>query len=109
MSAPSSRPPAPVVAPRRPAADCAVRCQEVRSVYDYMPATLLGYLAGIGVICMLFWADAPAATIVPWLATCRDVARAGCGGAFAAPTSARWTTGGAGGSLERRHAGVGAQ
>jgi signal transduction histidine kinase/CheY-like chemotaxis protein len=42
--------------------------EEVRSVYDYMPATLLGYLAGIGVICMLFWVEAPPAVMGSWLA-----------------------------------------
>ena len=42
--------------------------EEVRSVYDYMPATLLGYIAGAGVICMLFWAAAPPALLVSWLA-----------------------------------------
>ena len=41
--------------------------EEVRSVYDYMPATLLGYLAGISVICMLFWATTPAPVMLPWL------------------------------------------
>ncbi|WP_280152659.1 ATP-binding protein [Piscinibacter sp. XHJ-5] len=40
----------------------------VRSVYDYMPATLLGYIAGIGVICMLFWSATPASVMLPWLA-----------------------------------------
>ncbi|HEX6706988.1 MAG TPA: ATP-binding protein [Albitalea sp.] len=65
--------PAPAAAP---AADTlpgdATLPEEVRSVYDYMPATLLGYLAGIGVICMLFWADTPTSVWLPW------------GGAFAA-------------------------
>ena len=42
--------------------------EEVRSVYDYMPATLLGYIAGAGVICMLFWGAAPPALLVSWLA-----------------------------------------
>jgi signal transduction histidine kinase len=68
-----------VVAPPAPALQLAVHGaasgpppstlpEEVRSVYDYMPATLLGYLAGIAVICMMFWADAPASVMVPWLA-----------------------------------------
>jgi len=59
---------APGSAPRAAAeADSSTLPEEVRSVYDYMPATLLGYLAGIGVICMLFWAQEPA-TVTAWLA-----------------------------------------
>jgi len=42
--------------------------EEVQAVYEYMPATLLGYLAGIGVITMLFWPLTPAAVMLPWLA-----------------------------------------
>ncbi|HEX6364171.1 MAG TPA: ATP-binding protein [Albitalea sp.] len=60
---------APAAAPASPAAGehaPSTLPEEVRSVYDYMPATLLGYLAGIGVIVMLFWADAPA-RVVPWV------------------------------------------
>jgi signal transduction histidine kinase len=41
--------------------------EEVESVYEYMPATLLGYLAGIGVIVMLFWSLTPARVMLPWL------------------------------------------
>ena len=42
--------------------------EKVRSIYDYMPATLLGYLAGIGVISLLFWGIAPPQVMLPWLA-----------------------------------------
>jgi len=62
--------PAPAPAPLAAAAtepEPSTLPEEVRSVYDYMPATLLGYLAGIGVICMLFWAQEPAA-VTAWLA-----------------------------------------
>jgi len=41
--------------------------EEVRSTFDYMPATLAGYIAGIGVISLLYWAIAPAAVMLPWL------------------------------------------
>ena len=40
----------------------------VQSTYDYVPAALLGYLAGAGVVTMLFWGIAPTALIVPWMA-----------------------------------------
>ncbi|TMH10884.1 MAG: hybrid sensor histidine kinase/response regulator, partial [Betaproteobacteria bacterium] len=33
-----------------------------------MPATLAGYLAGIGITAMLFWAEAPARVMLTWLA-----------------------------------------
>ncbi|HJV96816.1 MAG TPA: hybrid sensor histidine kinase/response regulator [Albitalea sp.] len=42
--------------------------EEVRSVYEYTPATLIGYLAGAAVISLLFWSRAPAAAMLPWLA-----------------------------------------
>jgi signal transduction histidine kinase len=41
--------------------------EEVRSTFDYMPATLAGYMAGIGVIALLHWAITPAALMLPWL------------------------------------------
>lgn len=41
--------------------------EEVRSVYDYMPATLAGYVAGIGVIALLYWSIMPASVMLPWL------------------------------------------
>jgi signal transduction histidine kinase/CheY-like chemotaxis protein len=42
--------------------------EEVRSAWDYMPATLAGNLAGIVVVLVLFAAHAPAAVMLPWLA-----------------------------------------
>jgi len=42
--------------------------EEVRSAYDYMPATLAGYMAGIGVISLLYWATTPMSVMLPWLA-----------------------------------------
>jgi signal transduction histidine kinase/CheY-like chemotaxis protein len=41
--------------------------EEVRSVFDYMPATLAGYMAGIGVIALLYWAITPMGVMLPWL------------------------------------------
>jgi len=41
--------------------------EEVSSVYAYMPATLAGYMAGIGVIAFLHWAITPASVMLPWL------------------------------------------
>ena len=39
----------------------------VQSTYAYMPAALAGYLAGVGVIAMLYWPIAPAALLAPWI------------------------------------------
>jgi two-component system, sensor histidine kinase len=64
----SPAPPAAQARDDTTAHESAALPEVVRSVYDYMPATLLGYIAGIGVICMLFWADAPKAVMLPWLA-----------------------------------------
>jgi len=40
----------------------------VQGTFDFMPATLAGYLAGIGITAMLFWAEAPARVMLTWLA-----------------------------------------
>jgi len=39
----------------------------VQSTYAYMPAALAGYLAGVGVVTMLYWSIAPAALLVAWI------------------------------------------
>ena len=39
----------------------------VQSTYAYMPAALAGYLAGVGVVTMLYWPIASAALLVPWI------------------------------------------
>ena len=39
----------------------------VQSTYDYLPASLAGYTAGVGVVTMLFWGIAPAALMLPWM------------------------------------------
>ncbi len=39
----------------------------VQTVFDYMPATLAGIVAGIGMICLLFWQLTPLAVMLPWL------------------------------------------
>ena len=41
----------------------------VRSTYGYAPAALAGYMAGVGVVAMLFWGAAPMALLLPWMAT----------------------------------------
>lgn len=38
----------------------------VRSTYGYMPAALAGYMAGVGVIAMLFWNVVPRMWIAAW-------------------------------------------
>jgi signal transduction histidine kinase len=40
----------------------------VQSTYDYMPTALSGYMAGVGVVSMLFWNIAPMSVIAPWAA-----------------------------------------
>lgn len=39
----------------------------VQSTYDYVPAALAGYAAGVGVVTMLFWGIAPPALMLPWM------------------------------------------
>ncbi|RQP26262.1 ATP-binding response regulator [Piscinibacter terrae] len=39
----------------------------VQSIFDYMPATLAGYMAGIGVIALLYWAITPMPVMASWL------------------------------------------
>jgi signal transduction histidine kinase len=41
--------------------------ETIQSTYAYMPAALAGYLAGVGVVTMLFWSTAPAAVLLPWI------------------------------------------
>ena len=55
--------------------------EEVRTTYDFLPATLAGFVAGVGVVVMLFWKLAPASMMLPWL------------GAFALMALARWWVG----------------
>ena len=38
----------------------------VQSTYAYMPAALAGYLAGVGVVAMLYWPIAPLSLLAPW-------------------------------------------
>jgi len=40
----------------------------VRSTYAYAPAALAGYMAGVGVVAMLFWGIAPMSLLLPWMA-----------------------------------------
>ncbi|MEP7298332.1 MAG: ATP-binding protein [Burkholderiales bacterium] len=42
--------------------------ETVRFTYGYMPAALAGYMAGVGVVAMLFWGVAPTSLLVPWMA-----------------------------------------
>lgn len=42
--------------------------EEVRSAYDYLPATLAGNLAGVLVVTWLFWPTTPVAVMLTWLA-----------------------------------------
>ena len=51
---------------------------QVRSIYDFLPATLAGFVAGVGVVTLLFWKLTPTAVLAPWI------------GAFAVMAGARW-------------------
>jgi signal transduction histidine kinase len=42
--------------------------ETVRFTFGYMPAALAGYMAGVGVVAMLFWSVAPMSMLVPWMA-----------------------------------------
>ena len=55
--------------------------EEVQTTYDFLPATLAGFVAGVGVVTMLFWKLTPAAVMLPWM------------GAFAVMALARWMVG----------------
>lgn len=40
---------------------------EVQSAYAYIPATLAGYTAGVGVISLLYWTTTPLSMMLSWL------------------------------------------
>jgi len=42
--------------------------EEIRSGYEFMPATLVGNVAGIAIVLVLFWRAAPGLVIAGWLA-----------------------------------------
>jgi signal transduction histidine kinase len=42
--------------------------ETVRFTFDYLPAALAGYMAGVGVVAMLFWGVAPMSLLAPWMA-----------------------------------------
>ena len=53
--------------------------EEVQAAYDYMPAALAGYAAGVGVVGVLFWASTATSVMLAW------------GTAFALMLGVRWT------------------
>ena len=42
--------------------------EEVQAAYDYMPAALAGYAAGVGVVALLFWASTSTTVMLAWIA-----------------------------------------
>jgi signal transduction histidine kinase len=44
-----------------------VLAEEVQSAYDYMPAALAGYAAGVGVVTVLFWTTTATSVMLGWL------------------------------------------
>ena len=41
--------------------------EEVQSAFEYMPATLAGMVAAVGVVLLLFWSLVPPHVVLPWL------------------------------------------
>ena len=62
-------PAAPPAAPPQRSAQHALAsiAEVVQTTFDYMPATLSGYFAGVCVVIVLFWISAPAMLITGWL------------------------------------------
>ncbi len=60
---------APLPANQPPVVDSATTAlsENVRSIYDYMPAILAGNAAGIIVVMLLFWSQTPLAELSVWL------------------------------------------
>ena len=52
--------------------------EEVQAAYEYMPAALAGYAAGVGVVGVLFWASTATSVMLAW------------GAAFALMLGVRW-------------------
>ena len=46
----------------------AVLPEMVQTAFDYMPATLAGIVAGVGMISVLFWSQTTPAVMLPWMA-----------------------------------------
>ena len=53
--------------PDAAARDAALR-EKVRGGFDYMPATLIGMIAGCGIVLLLFWRVTPLPVLSAWLA-----------------------------------------
>jgi signal transduction histidine kinase len=51
-----------------PDAAAAALGEDVQSAFEYLPVTLLGMIAGTGVVTLLFWQVVPRALMLPWLA-----------------------------------------
>jgi signal transduction histidine kinase len=55
------------IEPIEPPRYAGAMAEVVQSTYAYMPAALAGYLAGVGVITMLYWPIASASLLAPWI------------------------------------------
>src|SRR5579885_2198073 len=55
-------------APSQAEARAAALSEDVQSAFAYLPATLIGMIAGVAIVLWLFHAAAPAALLAPWLA-----------------------------------------
>jgi two-component system, sensor histidine kinase len=55
-------------APPEPEANLGTLPEVVQSSYEYMPAAIAGYIAGVAVVSVLFWALTPPAVMAAWMA-----------------------------------------
>ena len=58
----------PAATPQRKAAPVFPVSDIVQGTFDFMPATLAGYLAGIGIVALLYWSEAPSSLLLSWFA-----------------------------------------
>ena len=66
-AAPGDNAVAPTALAASPQHALASLAEVVRTTFDYMPATLAGYFAGVCVVIVLFWGAAPTALLSAWL------------------------------------------
>lgn len=64
---PASTTAAPASVPADASFADALQREKVRSAFEYLPATMAGMLAGLGVVTWLFYETAPASLLLSWL------------------------------------------
>ena len=58
----------PGVVTSRETVEHAALPEEVQTTFDFLPVALGGFVAGVGVVAMLFWQLTPASVMLPWMA-----------------------------------------